>query len=413
MDIDENKKIAEDRDELRKKLEQENKDNKIREINYYKEFPIVGETEKYSGFKEKDIFIVENEKQVDGITIKTFEIYNKDKQKIAETDIDGLLKYDPEYKEQLKDKLKDYYDQLGLDDEQRKNYLHERDFIVEKEEDNFISKEKGQIVGEKKEDEMTKEEKDEEIEKLRENRENKADILEQKLVEEDLELDTKDLGSITKIKDKRFYDKVPEARHYDGDAMLVYNKKLNQFMVIGMQDGKYVECDSIEPSYATMKTSIDLDRTGKKVERQEIGGIMKLKGNNDYDFAVNIESFGEIEFQELRKDENGKYMSADLQVQGKYQTSYEVEKMMDKGRNKHISDEREEFQKEQKHGHTSSVQSLRDKDCIREENANGEISDEDEMEMLDDTDKARIRQEDEIEEKEEWERGRRPDPRWY
>ena len=59
------------------------------------------------------------------------------------------------------------------------------------------------------------------------------------------------------------------------------------------------------------------------------------------------------------------------------------------------------------------MQSLRDKDCIREENANGEISDEDEMEMLDETDKARIRQEDEIEEEEEWERGRRPDPRWY
>lgn len=409
MDLKDKEKIAQTRDELRKSLDEEDIDTKTRTIQFYEEFQIVNETDEYAGFKENDVFIVEKEKEVDGIKIITFEIYDKDKKKIAQTDIDGLLTLYPEYKDKLKGKLQDYYDQLGLEDEKRKMYLHKRDFSVEHEEDNFTSKERGFNVEDKPESQMTKEEKEAQLEEIRENRKENVDTIDPNLIEEDLGIDEKDLGSIVKIKDKRFYDKVPEARNYDGDAMLVYNKKINQFMVIGMQDGKYVQCDAIEPSYATMKTSIDLDRTGKNVENQEIGGIMKLKGNNDFDFAVNIESFGEIEFQELRKDENGKYMSADLQVQGKYATSYEVEKMMNKGRNKYISDEREEFLTEQKHGHESSVYSLKNKDCIKEDNAKDNISDEKEAEMLDEDDKAKTREEDD----DMWERGHRRDPRWY
>ena len=67
-------------------------------------------------------------------------------------------------------------------------------------------------------------------------------MLEPALLENDLGLNPKDIGRMIKIKDKRFYQMVPEAKKYDGDAILAYCKSTNKFMIIGMENGKYVEC---------------------------------------------------------------------------------------------------------------------------------------------------------------------------
>lgn len=391
MELEEKEEITKQKEELRKKLIEENKKLKIRNIDYYKEFQIINETDKNMGYKEKDIYIVQKEEK-NGI--KSYEIYNKNQEKIASTDEKGLLNFDSKYKEQLKEQLKEFYPELGLEDEERKMYLHEHNYVQEGEKEDFISKERGYEVGEKPIEKLSKEEKDKEIEEIRKNRKNNADTIEPTLIQEDLGLDTKDFGAILKIKDKRFYERIPEARDYQGDAMLIYNNKTNKFMIIGMQNGKYVECDSIEPSVGTMKTSIDLDKTGKNVEKQAIGGIMKIKGNNDYDFAVNLEPGGSIEFQQLRKTEDGKYVSADLRTQGQYQTSWEVDKMMDKRKNRRLRDEKEEFETARKHGHKSTVESLRDKECTNE----GKPQDN----------KSKRKEDDD----EEWERGHRRDPRW-
>ena len=366
MNNEEKIKIEKQREELRKKLEEDNKKekNKIREIDYYKELQLINNNSKYMGFMEKDVFVVSKEEKINGKKIKTLEVYNKNLDKIASTDKNGLLNLEPEYKDELKEKLKDYYPQLGLDDKKREIYLHEHEF--EEEGKNFISKENGVVASDKKEKDLTEEDKKKEIEKLRDNRKNKVDTLDSALVKEDLGIDTKDLGTMIKIKDKRFYDKVPDAKDFNGDALLIYNNKTNKFMIIGMKKGKYVECKGIEPSVGTMKTSVDLDKTGKYVQEQGISSVMKLKGNNDYDFAVNLEA-GAVEFQELRRGKNGKYISADLCTQGQHSTSYEVEKMMDKGKNRSINDELDEFNKENEHGHSSSVQSLKNKNCTKEE----------------------------------------------
>ena len=378
MDEKEKKEIAKIRDELREELSKKNNAD-IREITYYTDFQLINKTGKYMGFNEKDIFIVEKEEKKEGKKVKTYEIYNKDKEKLAGTDDKGLMELEPQYKEILKEKLKDYYKMLGLEDKERKMYLHEQDYVQERgkeREDNFVSKEKGFVVSDKPKEELSKEEKTQELEQIRKNRDKKVDMLEPALLENDLGLNTKDIGSMIKIKDKRFYQMVPEARKYDGDAILAYCKSTNKFMIIGMENGKYVECDGVDPSVGTMKTSVDLDRTGEHVEKQAIGSVMKIKGNNDYDFAVNLEPGGSIEFQELRKDKDGKYISADLQVQGQYATSWEVEKMMDKNKNRYIYDEREEFETEQRHKKRSSIQSLKEKECTKEEKE-GKEHDED------------------------------------
>ena len=385
MDVKEKQEIAKIRDELRNKLSGENKDE-IREISYYTDFQLINKTDKYMGFNEKDIFIVERETEKDGEKVKNHEVYNRNQEKLAGTDETGLMKFENNYKEYLKDKLKDYYKLLGLEDKERKMYLHEQDFVQEfdKEIDkNFVSKEKGFVVSDKPKKELSKEEQKQEIEQIRKNRSKKVDVLDSTLLENDLGLNAKDIGSMISIKDIRFYKMVPEARNYDGDAMLAYCKSTNKFMIIGMKNGKYVECDSVEPSVGTMKSSVDLDRTGENVEKQAIGSVMRLKGNNDYDFAVNLELGGSIEFQELRKDKDGKYISADLRMQGQYATSWEVEKMMDKNKNKYIYDEREEFETEQKHKEKSSVHSLNEKECTKEEKEGKKHNEEKERSIWD------------------------------
>lgn len=378
MDEKEKEEIARIRDELRKELSEKNNAD-IREITYYTDFELINKTDQYMGFNEKDIFIVEKEEEKEGKKVKNYAIYNKDKKKLAETDDKGLMELESQYKDLLKEKLQDHYKMLGLEDKERKMYLHEQSYVQESEkerENNFVSKEKGFAVSDKPKDELSKEEQEQELEHIRENRDKKADMLEPALLEHDLGLNPEDIGSMIKIKDKRFYQMLPETKKYEGDAILAYCRSTNKFMIIGMENGKYVECDGVEPSVGTMKTSIDLDRTGERVERQAIGNLMKIKGNNDYDFAVNLELDGNMEFQKLRKDKDGKYMSADLQIQGRYATSWEVEKMMDKNKNIHIYDEREEFETEQKHGKSSSIQSLKEKQCTKEEKE-GKEHDED------------------------------------
>lgn len=372
MTIEEKKEILLKKEKLKEKLE--NKQNKIKDIYYYEQFELINEIDKYMGFKEKEIFIVEKEEIIKGEKIKTFEIYNKDENQIATVDKEGLITLNTEYKEHLKETLKEYYSNLGLEDKERKMYLNEYEYTQNKE--NFVSKEKGFAVDDKPKEMQSKVK---QIKEIRENRKSKVDILEPALLEEDLGLNANDIGAMIKIKDKRFYEKVPEAKQYDGDAILAYNKRTNKFIILGMKNGKYEECDRVEPSVGTMKTSVDLDRTGEKVEKQAISGVMKLKGNDDYDFAVNLELGGTIEFQELRKDKDGKYISADLQVQGQYATTYEVEKLMDKRKNHYIYDEREEFEAEQKHGQKSTVKSIQEKECTEEEKQ-GKSHDEDEEE---------------------------------
>ena len=361
---EERMKIAELRDQIREKAKAENENMDIREIHYLKEFQIINETEKYMGYNENDIFIVEKNKK----DIKYYDIYNKDMERLASTEEEGVLKIDESYKEKLKENLKDFYPQLGLEDEKRKMFLHEIQYVQEKNgQQQYFSKEKGFIINDKSKEEITKEENEEQIKDVREKRQNNIDIIDTTLIEEDLGLNEKDIGSVIQIKDKVFYEKVPEAKKYDGNAMLAYCKATNSFIVMGLKNGKYEMCESIEPSVGTMKTSVDLDRRGENIEKQAIGGIMKLKENNEYDFAVNIEPGGVIEFQELRMDNHGKYMSADLCIQGQTQTSWEVEKMMDKGKNRLIDDEMEEFKNEQKHDEAVTVGSLDEKNCTKEE----------------------------------------------
>ena len=103
-----------------------------------------------------------------------------------------------------------------------------------------------------------------------------------------------------------------------------------------------------------MKTSVDLDNDGKEVKTEAIGAIMNIKGNNEYDFAVNLEpEAGLIEFQELRWDSvNRQYMSSDLETRGNInqKTTKEVDDMMKNTTNDNITDEVNKYNKVKENG---------------------------------------------------------------
>ena len=185
-------------------------------------------------------------------------------------------------------------------------------------------------------------------------KEEEKDKIDPKEVEQDLGLKEGDIESCTKITDKRFYDKVPEARGYDGFAMLAYSKSRNEFIIVGRDNGKIVEAQTVTAGNGTMKTSVDLDNDGKEVKTEAIGAIMNIKGNNEYDFAVNLEpEAGLIEFQELRWDSvNRQYMSSDLETRGNInqKTTKEVDDMMKNTTNDNITDEVNKYNKVKENG---------------------------------------------------------------
>lgn len=101
------------------------------------------------------------------------------------------------------------------------------------------------------------------------------------------------------------------------------------------------------PGKGTMKTSVDLDSDGNPVTTQSISAILQLKANNEYDFAVNLNQAGVLEFQELRWDNiNQKYMSSDLETRGdiKQRTTKEVDDMMKNTTNDDITTEIDKYE---------------------------------------------------------------------
>ena len=163
-------------------------------------------------------------------------------------------------------------------------------------------------------------------------------------IEKDLGLDMNDIRSCTKVNMKGdinlFRDKVPEAKEYD-IVQLVYLNKEKEFRFIGKKYGEpYKYLNSIEPSKETIKKSINVKDNGEKIEENNINGLMKLNSDRNYDFAVNITKYGEIELNILRKDQvTNRYMATQIETTTQKPNSRQVKEMMDKDRNCDISEE--------------------------------------------------------------------------
>ena len=340
-----NKEIIEARDTLRENLENDIKVNKkkneqIGKIVFYKDFELINGSQDDFGLIENEVFIVtRNILDENNNKIYLYEIYDEKQNLLAKTDREGKLTFEESYKEKLKNNFGKFYDEANVE---------ERDFYLIRE-DEFV-------IGDKPYKDLNKEEKEELEEKIEKQKDKKVDEKEMdnpEIARKDLNYSDDDILYSVEIKDKRFYDQVPSAKEYEGNAMLIYSKKEGKFLIGGMVNGHFEKSEYIEPSMSTMKTSIDLDDDGEKVQRDNIHGILQIKNNPNYAYSIDIEPTGYIEFQELRIDRSKstpQYVSADLETTRQYRSSKEVEYAMRRDTNHEISDEVNDFNRMEKNG---------------------------------------------------------------
>ena len=340
-----NKEIIEARDNLRENLENDIKINKkkneqIGKIVFYKDFELVNEDKGNLGLIENEIFIVtRNVYDENNNKICLYEIYDEKQNLLALTDKDGKLTYTESYKEKLKNNFGKFYDDAKID---------ERDF--------YLIRENEFSVGGKPYKDLNKEEKEklkEKAENLKDKKVEEKEMDNPEIARQDLKYSNDDILYSVEIKDKRFYQQVPSAKEYDGNAMLIYSKKEGKFIIGGIVNGHFEKSKYIEPSMSTMKTSIDLDHDGNAVERDNIHGVMQIKNNPNFAYSIDIEPTGYIEFQELRIDRSKtpvQYVSADLETTRQYRSSKEVEYAMRRDTNHEISDEVSDFNRMEKSG---------------------------------------------------------------
>lgn len=315
--------------------QEEIKLTEIINIKYYDEFELKTKIKDLI-LKLQDIYIIELKNGEN----TTYEIYSKDiNHKIAQIDIKGTISF---FDEKI--------DEDTTLEELEENNSDKNSLNFNKEDLEEIEKnqEKEQVLEENKEDEEEKTEGFQDEKELFEDTEKSTQIL-----EEELKLDKGDIRSCTKLKlsgrDNLFRNKVKECRQYDA-VKLVYISSKDTFRFVGLKRGqppKFLE--TIEPSKGTMEKSIDINQDGSRVEKENIKGIMKFNGSKDYDFSVKIGQYGYIELSVLRKDPvTNKYISTQLETTTQRPTKEEVNKLMDKDKNKRIAEEVQEYEEEKK-----------------------------------------------------------------
>lgn len=196
--------IVESRDNLRDKLENDIKLNKkkneqIGKIVFYKDFELINQTKKHLGLIENEVFIVtRNIYDENNNKVTLYEIYDENQALLAKTDKSGKISYEESYKEKLKKNFKGFYDKSGI--EERDCYLlRENEFVVASSEYENLTKEEKENLVEKENKEKT-------------NKIDEQELNNPEIARKDLEYSDDDILYSVEIKDKRFYEQVPDAK---------------------------------------------------------------------------------------------------------------------------------------------------------------------------------------------------------
>ena len=338
------------RDKIRENLESQikNKNQKIGKIVYYADFEMFNSAEQKFNYAENDVFIVTREiKGQNGATEKIYDLYDGKGTLLARTDSKGELAYTAEYINKLKLLSGELYKGIGI--EERKHYLsREGEFaITDKPYEQLNEKEREDLatkIEENKKEESTTEKDGDKVKKL--------DEPEQALIEDDLGLDRGSNTHYVEITDKRFYDIIPEAKKYEGNAMLVYSEKTNQYVIGGIdkKTGKFEPCDRILQSFNSSENMLDLSANKDFVEEKGIDKYMRVGGEPNFAFAVDINMVGNdpLKLVRINRLEDGtiKYMASDIETTREWRPPKNIENIMSKDKNTTIEDEVEAFDKE-------------------------------------------------------------------
>lgn len=278
------------------------KNEKTKEsITYYRNFEIKG-----SNLEVKNVYIVEikGEKQAKTANKSeentTYEIYDKNSEKIADIDANGKIHFVPEFIERLRQIDKDYLEQLNLDDLdfELPEELDSQDIKLSKEE---LSKERTQKERTKEETNEGNEKKDEKQEKEEKNLENETEEEKKQKAAEALNIDEEEIKSIStidpnqKITDKyTLRDIIPEIA--SSKMLTVAYTKEGNFTILNVKaDGTREKIDSLDSieGVATNKNVISINEDGSKVEEKQVKGLMRVNARNREDgLAISIGDYG-------------------------------------------------------------------------------------------------------------------------
>ena len=112
----EKEEIIKRRDELRDKLEKEDKKAKIGKIVYYDKFEVINATKNHYAFTEANIFVVTREVKKNGNEIKLYDVYDSNFNHISSTNERGEIIYTQEYLHDLKEKSRGFYALIGVEE---------------------------------------------------------------------------------------------------------------------------------------------------------------------------------------------------------------------------------------------------------------------------------------------------------
>lgn len=345
MEDEEKIRIA---NEIYNSSQSEDAEKKIEDILYYEEFEFLKEEKDYYKFSEKDVFAIVKSEKKDDKDVLLYEIYNKKGERIANCNENGEIEFTDEYKAKLEKMPKEFYDKIGFDKRKMK-----MDIVEKSQEDKEKNEEEKEHSLEKAGIKVENKDKKEEKQKNAEVPEKQEEKIAK--MGEDLDVNPDDIRSSSEIKDKEFYKLVPEARtDFKGWVSIVYIGSTNEFKVIGqdIKTGKFKQLDTVLPSQAVeQKSTIDIESQGQNVERKSlgnIGGVLKIKGNNEYSFAANIKEFRPIEFKELRREKNtGEYIATEMTTSHQWPTNREADKIMEKRENEDTIDEVKAYREEE------------------------------------------------------------------
>lgn len=306
-----------------------NNKTKILQEKNFEEFQLVNQNGgQYAGISEKDV-TARQIKTIDktGKEVKVWRLYANNV-RIATINASGKIVLSEEYKELLKNEhsigadgktiqgerwlqamvpLKDRFSGKDIEDMKERSSRDIEKINMEEriKEEEYKNNRKNIIMtkGDKKVDEQNKMQPNKQQPKPAE-------------VEKSLGLPDGDIETCTLIKDKRFYDNVPEARQANGLCMLAYSKSRNEYITVSIdENGKCNQLDTVTPSKSTTQATTEI-RKGN-VDERAVGNVMEVKGNPNVAYGVRINNgSNEMEFSELRIDRteqgNNKYISTEM-----------------------------------------------------------------------------------------------------
>lgn len=326
----------------------------------FEEFELVNSNgeKQYAGISERDV--TARELQITdktGKQVNVWKVYSNNTH-IATIDVNGKIKLTDEYKEILKSEksidkdgntvvgerwlqamvpLNDRFSGKDIDDMQERKAMQRINMEQRIKEETEKEQERISRKSGSSKTDATKEQ-------------NKGPITKQQVpkpqkIEKDLGLQSGDIEACTVIKDKRFYENVPEARVANGLSVLAYSKSKKEFFVIAIDDaGVCTKLQTIETSELTTDTTTHVKDGIAKEEA--VQNIMNVKGNDELAYSVRINpGSSELDFYELHRDlaqagdmNPNKYVSTELETSTQRPSVEEV-KNFRKDENPEISDE--------------------------------------------------------------------------